>query len=482
MKVLQVALVMAMAICVAGSAVAATNAIPYRNSFEIAGSDIGGHPTGYTNGESIVNESLGWYAPDTANGTIVTQPLDYLGALPIPTAFHEQVLEVTDSVTNMIQGGGGSKIWIDCLLKPTRVDAGEEPEGLTDAKSMLYFNSNGYPVVWGGYQNDLSSNVWHTSTSAQVSSGQWARVTLELNLIPLGLGAREYFQVYIDTEPLQFPNGTTIAGGSTTNGPWLRTVEESASNENLKSVTLSGTGQMDDFQVVLETPLTATTYTITASVDNASAAAYSTPFSGTYSVLSVSESNTVDFAFSANGGYAITDVHVDYSGFTGWLGATNAYTMTNIVSDGSITVYAEASAPSETSAGTPHDYYDTILGSGTSGWTDDDYENADTNDLDVDGMLGWQEYSTGTDASDSNSYFRVIGITYAGDSNKVSFFGTTAYGAPANWSMYRSVDLTGTWDLISTNDIPVSDGTNNWWDMDAPGTAPVFYQPSSHIE
>ncbi|MBT3295578.1 MAG: hypothetical protein HN383_09925, partial [Verrucomicrobia bacterium] len=164
MKVLQVSLVMAMALCVAGSAVAATNAIPYMNSFEeVAGPETGGHLTGYTNGESIVNAQLGWYAPDSANGTVVTQALDYLGGLPIPTADHEQVLEFTDSVTNMVQGGLGSNVWIDCLLQPTFTDD-QVPEGMDDAKTMIYFNSNGYPVVWGGYPvgGGNYSNAWHT--------------------------------------------------------------------------------------------------------------------------------------------------------------------------------------------------------------------------------------------------------------------------------------------------------------------------------
>ncbi|MDP7024602.1 MAG: hypothetical protein QGH42_10250 [Kiritimatiellia bacterium] len=478
MKVLQVTLLMAVALCVAGAASAATNSIPYQESFEVSTT----YGAGFTNGQSIVDEPAGWYAASTENGTVITQTLAYLGGQPISAASHDQVLEFVDTVTNFVAGGGGSNVWIDCLLNPTRVEDGQEPEGLTDAKTMVYFNTNGYPVVWGGYQDSASSNIWHTSTTAQVGSGQWARVTIELNLIPDGFTGYEYFKVYVDNTELKFADGLATAGGSPALGPWLRTVEESANNEDLKSVTLSGTGQMDDLQVVLETPLTVTTYSITASVDVVSSATIDP--SGTFSV---SESNDVPFTISANGGYTVTNVYVSYSWFTGWVGPTNAYTMTNVVSDGSITVYAEADAPQVTQVyGTPYSFYDDHFSAGS--WTSDDYENADTNDLDFDGMFGYQENLTGTDPNDSNSYFRVLSIMYAGDSNKVSFFGTSDYGAPSMWSMYRSVSLTNDWDLIRTNDIapatvdPEDDGTNEWWDLDAPSNTPVFYRPSSHVE
>ena len=479
MKVLQVALVMAVALCVAGSAVAATNAIPYMNSFEeVAGPETGGHLTGYTNGESIVNASLGWYAPDTANGTVVTQALDYLGSLPIPTADHKQVLAFTDSVTNMVDSGANTEVWLDCLIQPTRYDSGGYPDlgNSNDVKVAMFVNTNGQLVAYGGHiaTNDALVYAWTPLGEPEgIGTSQWVRITVKLEFDHF----YPYFQISLNNQPaLTFDRGMIAPDSGSYGGSWFIMADDAATK--MESITLSGTGSIDDLQVLTNSPIDTVNHTITSSVAVAGTATIS-PIGN----VTIAESNSIPFIIGEVGGYIVTNVYVDYSWFTGWIGATNAYTMTNVVSDGSITVYTEASAPSETSAGTPHSYYVTIYGSATTtGWTNDDYENADTNDLDVDGMLGWQEYSTGTDASDSNSYFRVLDITYAGDSNKVSFFGTTAYGAPDNWSMYRSVNLTNGWDLINTNGIPVEDGTNNWWDMDAPGTAPVFYQPSSHIE
>ena len=266
MKVLRLSLVMAIALCVSGNALAAANSIPYMNSFEeVAGPETGGHPVGYTNGESIVNASLGWYAPDTANGTVVSQTLDYLGSLPIPTADHDQVLEFTDAVTNTFTDTGGATVWIDCLLQPTLTDD-QTPEGLADAKTMIYFNSNGYPVVWGAYLiDDVYSNAWQTSTGGQISTGQWARVTVEMNLASEAFTAAEYFKVSIDNQEITFPNGMVTAGTEGTDGAWLRTVEDEVGNNKLNAITLTGVGQLDDLQVVLSPPLNVTTYSITSS-------------------------------------------------------------------------------------------------------------------------------------------------------------------------------------------------------------------------
>jgi hypothetical protein len=400
MKVLQVIFLMAAALCVAGVASAdPTNGIPYTNTFEDVSGLLAGGTDGYTNGETVVSTPAGWYAGDPGYAVVVTQAFTY-GYEPIPEADHSQVLSLTDSVTNLINSGSATSVWIDCLINPTRYDTEGVPEVETnEVRTALFVDTNGHINVLGRHFDGGFVTRWYTMGHEPIGSNAWIRLTLEYSFNPGS--SRTSFRVSVagtaatNAYAMMEPEST-----SATNGTWL--FSSAPSGDSLASMEFAGASMLDDL--------------------------------------------------------SIGDAEPTYS----------------------------SDAPQVTQVyGTPYAYYADHFSTGS--WTSNHYENADTNDLDGDGMFGYQENLTGTDPNDSNSYFHVLSIMYAGDSNKVTFFGVADYGYPTNWSMYRSVALTNGWDLIRTNDIPAAsvdpeaDGTNEWWDTDAPSNTAVFYRPSSHV-
>ena len=126
--------------------------------------------------------------------------------------------------------------------------------------------------------------------------------------------------------------------------------------------------------------------------------------------------------------------------------------------------------PSNTSYGTPYSW----LGS----YFTNNYDVAETNDVDNDGLLTWEEYVTGTDPTNQASVFAVLNQGYLNASNYIVWYGTTNSGVTNAFGMYRGTNLIiNTWNLITKSIARNPTGTNTWWDTNAPASVPVFYRP-----
>lgn len=127
--------------------------------------------------------------------------------------------------------------------------------------------------------------------------------------------------------------------------------------------------------------------------------------------------------------------------------------------------------PSNTSYGTPYLW----LGS----YFTNNYDDAETNDADNDGLLTWEEYVTGTDPTNQASVFAILNQGYLNASNYIVWYGTTNSGVTNDFGMYRATNLgsAASWNLVTKTIPRAPTGTNTWWDTNAPASVPVFYRP-----
>jgi hypothetical protein len=100
---------------------------------------------------------------------------------------------------------------------------------------------------------------------------------------------------------------------------------------------------------------------------------------------------------------------------------------------------------------------------------------AEIDDPDHDGMATWKEYYAGTDPTNSNSVFKVTGISYG---PTISWYGSTNNGVSTPFHMYRCTNLvTGAWQLLGASISRGSSTANNWSDPSPPSGETAFYRP-----
>jgi hypothetical protein len=93
-------------------------------------------------------------------------------------------------------------------------------------------------------------------------------------------------------------------------------------------------------------------------------------------------------------------------------------------------------------------------------WSND-YEAAATNDVDGDGFATWQEYWSGTDPQDSNSFLRIDSIGFSGTNLLVSWrHSQVDAGIPPITIQARSNLVSGSWVGIGSH-VPTN-GINIW--------------------
>jgi len=90
-----------------------------------------------------------------------------------------------------------------------------------------------------------------------------------------------------------------------------------------------------------------------------------------------------------------------------------------------------------------------------------DYEAAVTNDPDGDGFATWQEYWTGTNPDDPDSYFRLDGVRIEGSNVVLEWSHFNPDAAVPDVTIRMTDDLGGgSWTNVGTK-VPV-DGLNSW--------------------
>ena len=146
---------------------------------------------------------------------------------------------------------------------------------------------------------------------------------------------------------------------------------------------------------------------------------------------------------------------------------TNEYTFVDVTSNHSIHVLTGELAGVDEN-GVP-DAWLTSHGLTESG-SDDDVDGSDT----------WEEYVAGTDPTNNMSFFQILDQGHGSPSNYVVYYCTTNNGVTDPVDIYRSSDLLDTngWVLVGDNVLRAADGTNTWWDTNAPSNVPAFYRPT----
>jgi len=151
------------------------------------------------------------------------------------------------------------------------------------------------------------------------------------------------------------------------------------------------------------------------------------------------------------------------SGYTVY-GSRGQYFLSGaIVSAGTVT---------NTTHGTPHVWM------GRYGITN--FEADDARDLDGDGMETWEEYLAGTDPTNRQSAFRILGLSTSGNSasNCITWYGTTN-GAGTPFGLMASTNLSapaGGWQVLTDRVVRAPDGTNRYWHVVPPAGVPWFYR------
>ena len=431
-------------VLIAGIALGSTNPVPYAEDFE-----------GYTNGQVIaVDGTAGWYADDS--NALMAVDTNYSGNfyLPLPDSDHTRVLDLKSNATNLIESAK-EVVWLDTIVKPTVYDTSSAaPPIPADAQTALYLNTNGHVVIW--HENfAASSNVWTELSGTTIASGEWARITLELDYFTEDWSyGKKYFRTYVDGELMSNELAYTINDGTgTTNGSWF--VMADSTRTYMSSLGLNGTGLFDDLVVTNAKPANLTvyvpnSYTVTATVVTGD---------GTIDPsgdVPVDQGHNQAFTMTPDAGWAIDSVSVN----GGVTGSVSYYEFTDVQSNQTIAV-----------SFTNNVYGIPVSWAEAAGITND-HKAAMLLDQDGDGFSTSNEWRASTDPLNSNSFFQVSDA--ASGSFTLTWYSENIDGGLGDFVVERTEDLiNGPWTNIPPTQ-PRAE-TNEWTDTTPPETK-AFYR------
>jgi hypothetical protein len=358
---------------------------------------------------------------------------------------------------------GQVKVYVDTMISPRPWDQVDPPEVPVDAQLAAFVNTNDNIVIWHKNYSTVPAertNKWTVLANSSITTGTWVRLTFEMNYVDQDFpaGGLRFFRVILNGVEVSDTEGRSQPTfGSTAGGPWFPMADNT--RNYISSLTVNGTGKIDDLQFVTNDPNDTVFYSIVATVDNPDAASLVPN-----GIVNVAESNSVVFSWFAKTGYTVTNVMVD-----GMLTypTTNTHPFNNVVTNHTIHVLTgELEGTDEN--GVPYSW---LTGHGLSeSGTDDD----------LDGALTWEEYVAGTDPTNDMSFFQILEQGHGSPSNYVAYYCTTNSGETEPVDIYRSIDLLDEdgWVLVGENVPRSADGTNIWWDMNAPSNTPAFYKPT----
>jgi hypothetical protein len=175
---------------------------------------------------------------------------------------------------------------------------------------------------------------------------------------------------------------------------------------------------------------------------------------------------------SINSSVTVTAVPATYYQFAAWTGQVSAIAITNnpvvVTNDRPREIVATFTAALAANR-TPHLWLAQygILS---------DFDVAETNDPDHDGLMTWREYVAGTDPTNAQSVFRIFSEVRQGGSNVVKWIGGTN-GAQTPYFIWYTTNLATnpiSWTPAGTNATRVQ-GTNFWVDL-APTNIRYYYR------
>jgi hypothetical protein len=319
-----------------------TNAIPYSDSFE-----------SYTNGTLLIDTAPGWYSDQPDALQILTTNLVYSGQKPLSAETHTNVMKIDSAATNVFptfyQDSStvtGADVWVDMLLQPRQWDEDNPPAVTNDVLTAVYVTSNGNIAAYCTHTPDgLSfSNIWVVFPQIVIGSSQWVRITLAIDFDawdPLYESGSlyDYFQIQMNNSTyLTNYFGQSNPNAWDTGGSWFMCARNNSHTFN--SISLSGSGMLDDLVVATNAPVMTPPRTIRVIADTGSTITPAGPNE------TVEDGGNIDFSWLENTGYNLTNsawgegLGSEYA--TNFLEAgTTNHTFTNVTTDYTLRVFTE---------------------------------------------------------------------------------------------------------------------------------------------
>lgn len=266
---------------------------PFYNGFEGVASN------------AALSSLSGW---DASSATVSVQPSN---AIPVAAGTNAVVVPVNQTATNLVVAAAPAKLWTDLQLdEALRMLPGSVVDVDTNAIAQFYMNTNGAMVVWdraAGQWLTYSNDVWGNAVSS-FSPGAWARISLFKDYASRKVAV--FLNGHLLRTQLDFinTNRTDFAGfkvvGSGDNPVYL---DEVWITNNVPA-GLTTDVDLDGMADALELQNYGNLTTWRRWTNTVSAGAHGTVTPGSSTCI---YGTTVNYAFSANPGYAIGTVSTD---------------------------------------------------------------------------------------------------------------------------------------------------------------------------
>jgi len=396
--------------CVAGFvAVAASRAddpaLPYEESWE-----------SYAPGFSPIGTN-GWYG-DTNHCVVTNMTYTWETGRPISGGSPTNVLNFdteNGAITNVFTSSQSNHYeTVDTMVQ---LVASEDEDAArlvitndTSIKAAYYLNTNGRLVVYCSLYDGgagFTNAFWVLEDVVDtVESGDWARVSIEFDFLSDEDLGNTFFRISLNGET--YSNAVAFVDPSNVSledpayvGTWFVAANtDTAFSRYLSSVSIHGTGRLDDY--VVQDELLAQMRTIMASVNDVRGGKYWTAASGGSEVpgsFQIADGGSTSIWLIAEPHWLVGSITTNMVALDSPDARTNEIMLANV--GGDITVYAELVA--ETT--------EVATGTNVPNWWLVEYF-PDTNDFsevvhydDGDGMEAWEEYFTGTIPTNALSFF-----------------------------------------------------------------------------
>lgn len=232
--------------------------IPFENSFETLGV-----------GDSIFDAGIGkWVGTDGSVAIVTNLTYQPTVSYPLPGDHTKVMLFSGDIVNSFDTSAPLENVWIDTMLQPVFLETPPLTPSVTNSQLSICFIStngtDGYIALYHGIVTNLDNDhvwevqadtdLWYEFPNIQVTSGQWLRVSVEMQYNDINSLNKKSFRLLLNGVPLTNEWGFADENFTTQPGPWFRATDASQALLNLNDIALSGTGALDDLVVSATQP------------------------------------------------------------------------------------------------------------------------------------------------------------------------------------------------------------------------------------
>ncbi len=226
-------------------------ALPYQQHWEA-----------FTPGTSISGQE-GWHSESPDSAQIELGTYDYPHAFPPlspPAPGHTRHLEISgaEALSHTFLSAAYTNVVIDAMIRMIPADQENPSLPVLEDPTMqiaYYANHDGHLVLW---HQDLLTPINRLTVLNPgpdlIQANTWARITVEVDYRSCPLG-HHFFRIalhgqpyLVDAQGLTQPDMTTGEPG----GPWFLCANQGRNNRFLRSLTLHGSGAIDDYRVAAE--------------------------------------------------------------------------------------------------------------------------------------------------------------------------------------------------------------------------------------